>query len=63
MSQFENMNSRIITLLEKFGMMRKYAGADLKNDIWEHNYEKISIILDKEKIKTMSFLKKAMNLP
>ena len=63
MSQSENMNSRIITLLEKFGMMRKYAGADLKNDIWEHNYEKISIILDKEKIKTMSFLKKAMNLP
>lgn len=62
MLQSENMNSRIITLLKKMGMMRKYEGANLYNDIWEHDYEEAAIILEKEKINSISFLKKSMNL-
>lgn len=56
----ENMNSRLDTLLSKFSLERKYAGSGLPNDIWEHDYTEGYNQLEKERKKSIDFLKKAL---
>ena len=57
----ENMNSRIETLLSKFGLKsRKYNG-NLDDSIFETNYEFANKILENEQIKYKEFLDEALN--
>lgn len=52
-----NMNSRLETMLKKFHLERKYAGSQLKNDIWEHDYTEGYRQLELEREKAAAFLK------
>ena len=54
------MNSRLMTLLKKFNLERKYYGSELENEVWEHDYTigKQQLLLEREK--AFSFLKKAL---
>lgn len=54
------MNSRLETLLSKFYLERKYAGGNLENDIWEHDYTKGYKQLEIEREKAITFLEKAL---
>lgn len=57
-----NMNSRLDTLLSKFKLEnRRYDGEIVKKDL-ECNYTEAYKILDKERIKSMNFLKKALGI-
>ena len=53
------MNSRLETLLKKFRLERKYAASGLENDLWEHDYSEGYRVLDRERERTMEFLRKA----
>ena len=55
-----NMNSRLVTLLSKLGLERKYVGSGMANDVWEHDYEKSYKRLEIEQKKALSFLKEAL---
>lgn len=55
-----NMNSRIETLLKKFHLERKYINSELKNDIWEHDYSRGYLQLEKEKKKAFAFIMDAL---
>lgn len=54
------MNSRLDTLLKKFGLERKYVSSKLKNDIWEHDYSEGYKQLNIEKQRAQEFLKIAL---
>lgn len=54
------MNSRLETLLKKFDIERKYAGSELENDLFEHDYTVGYKQLELERKKSMEFLKKAL---
>ncbi len=57
-----SMNSRLDTLLSKFKLEdRKYKGKITKKDL-KCDYTEAYTILDKERIKSMNFLKKALNI-
>lgn len=57
-----NMNSRLDTLLSKFKLEnRRYDGEIIEKDL-ECNYTDAYKILDKERIKSMNFLKKALDI-
>lgn len=56
------MISRIDTLLSKLDIQRKYAGMITEYDLFECNYEEGHRRLEKERQKTIDFLRKAMNL-
>lgn len=55
-----NMNSRLETLLSIFHLERKYAGSDLPNDIWEHDYTEGYRQLEIERKKAIDFLRNAL---
>ena len=56
------MNSRLETLLSKFKLEnRKYSGTITKNDL-SCNYQEAYKILDKEKEKSIKWLKKALDI-
>lgn len=55
-----NMNSRLVTLLSKLGLERKYAGSGMSNDIWEHDYAQSYKRLETEQKKALNFLKAAL---
>lgn len=55
-----NMNSRLMTLLKKFHLERKYANSDVKNSLWEHDYKEGYNQLELEKKKAYTFLKNAL---
>ena len=58
----ESMNSRLETLLKKFNLEdRKYKGVIINNDL-KCDYRKAYEILEKEKEKSMKFLKKALDI-
>lgn len=57
---YGNISSRIDTLLEKFGLDRKAAWKNLDNDIMEADYDQVYNILEKEREKTIHFLKNAL---
>ena len=57
--QGESMHSRLETLLKKFRLERKYAASGLENDLWEHDYSEGYRVLDRERERTMEFLRKA----
>lgn len=54
-----NTNSRITTLLSKFDLERKYINSNLQNDIWENDFSKGKIKLEKERHKMYEYLKNA----
>lgn len=56
------MLSRIDTLLSKFNMQRKYVDSGLKNELFEHNYLQGKMLLNKEREKSICFLKKALEI-
>ena len=57
------MNSRIYTLLEKFKLEnKKYSGGDITKENLECEYGETFEILDKERKKSYTFLKKSLNL-
>ena len=56
------MLSRIDTLLSKFNMRRKYVDSGLKNELFEHNYLQGKMLLNKEREKSICFLKKALEI-
>ena len=55
------MNSRIDTLLSKFKLEDRYFRGKITGELLQHNYIKTYEILEKEKIKSKDFLKKAIN--
>lgn len=63
-----NMNSRILTLVEKFNLERKYIGdgTDLDcitvDNLLECDYSKGYSLLESERTKLMNYLKKAMHI-
>ena len=58
---FDNMGSRIDTLLEKFNLEdRKYNGV-LTNDDLKINYDNAYKILEKEKLKSIAFIEKILD--
>lgn len=57
-----NMMSRIETLLKKFNLERKYVDSGLENELLEADYSDGYKQLIIERQKTMTFLKKSMNL-
>ena len=57
----KGMNSRIDTLLRKFGLMRKHYGVGLENNIWEHNYGNLEEILEIERRKFIDFVRNAID--
>lgn len=56
----ESMNSRLETLLKKFGLERKCVNFGMENDVWEHDYAEGYRQLEGERKKTMDFLMKAI---
>lgn len=60
-SEFKDMSTRIISLLEKFDLMRKYSESGLENDIFEHEYTRSYQLLDIERKKASDFIKKSIN--
>ena len=59
-SSDESMNSRLSTLLSKFGLERKYASSGIENDLWEHEYSDAYHVLEKEREKALSFIRGAI---
>lgn len=57
----ESMNSRLETLLSKFCIERKHVGTNLKNDVWEHNYNAGYQQLDEERKKAITYLENALS--
>lgn len=58
----ESMNSRLETLLKKFNLEdRKYTGVITDNNL-KYDYNQAYEILEKEKKKSMNFLKKALDM-
>lgn len=55
-----DMSSRLVTLLSKFGLERKYYSSGLENDIWEHDYTEGYKQLEIERKKAIKFLKEAL---
>lgn len=55
-----NINSRLVTLLSKFHIERKYASSGLGNDIWEHDYSEGYKQLENERKKAKNYLKEAL---
>ena len=56
-----SMNSRIETLLNLFNLNSRLCGnVDLDNNLFYINYEGIDAIIEKEKLKSISYLKKAL---
>ena len=59
----EKMNSRIDTLISKFNLKnRKYNGSKITKENLEHDYTEAYKILEEERKKANSFLKKALNI-
>ena len=53
-----NMNSRLVTLLSKLGLERKYAESGMSNDIWEHDYAQSYKQLETEQKKGLELFEK-----
>ena len=60
--EYNNMMSRMDTLLKKFGLERKYVDNGLPNDILECNYQHGYEVLASERQKVINYLKKAMHI-
>lgn len=59
----EPMNSRIETLLGKFGLLsRKYAEVSLNNDIYSIDYTYMDDALDRERTLSLNYLRNAMKI-
>lgn len=58
----DNMNSRIDTLLSKFNLQDRKFNGSLTNKQLVHDYSDTYTILEKEKNKNISFLKKAFDI-
>jgi hypothetical protein len=58
----DDMLSRIETLFQTFGLMRKFVGSGLENDLFECNYTTGYNRLIEEREKVYSFLKRSMNI-
>lgn len=56
----QEMMSRIDTLLEKFSLQRKYAGNNLENNIWEHDYQIGYNQLEYERKVAIDYLRKSL---
>lgn len=54
-----NMNSRLVTLLQKFDLERKYYLSKMENDIWEHDYTEGYKRLEIERKKVFEYFMKA----
>lgn len=54
-SKTASMNGRIITLLRKFDLMRKYANSGLKNDLFECDYRIGYSVLQQERENTTKY--------
>ena len=54
-SKIASMNGRIITLLSKFDLMRKYANSGLENDLFECDYKIGLSTLKQEREKTVKY--------
>jgi hypothetical protein len=62
-SGIKNMNSRVDTLISKFNLKdRKYNGTDITNKNINHDYKEAYKILEKEREKSIIFLKDALDI-
>lgn len=59
--EYDNMFSRIETLLDKFDLRRKYANSKLKNELLESDYSVGKMHLRAEREKVRAFLRESMN--
>lgn len=60
-SDDQKMNSRLVTLLAKFGLERKYSGLEPTNSIWEHEYSGLFKILAEEREIAIKFIKESIS--